>query len=184
MSGTLRITGGRLVRRRFAVPKEADENIIRPATDMIREAIFSSLGEKIHHASVLDLFGGSGAYSFEALSRWAKEATLIEMNRNILDCIRQSAEKLGISKHCNLVHQDSEKWVNAASGKYDFIFLDPPFKMTLSQNYWEQVYKLLSEDGTVIFRCHKKSDTEIPEFFTPIREKVYGSSLVIFLAAA
>lgn len=183
MAGKLRITGGRLVRRKFNVPKEADAGSVRPATDMIREAIFSSLGSKLHHARILDPFGGSGAYSFESLSRWAKEAVIVEKNRKVLDNIRANAEHLELTRYCQFNHQDALVFVQKYKGeKFDVVFLDPPFEMSLKTETWHDIYKLLADDGVVVFRCQKKADTNIPENFTAIREKVYGQSLVIFLA--
>lgn len=182
MAGKLRITGGRLVRRKFNVPKEADAGSVRPATDMIREAIFSSLGSKVHHAKVLDPFGGSGAYGFESLSRWAKEVTVVEKNRRVLDNIRDNAEHLDVTQYCNFNHQDALVYVQKYKGeKFDLVFLDPPFDMGLTPETWHDIYKLLADDGIVVFRCQKKADTNIPENFLSIREKVYGQSLVIFL---
>ena len=53
--------------------------------------------------------------------------------------------------------------------------------MGLTADTWNDIYKLVADDGIVVFRCQKKADTNIPENFLSIREKIYGQSLVIFL---
>ena len=73
----MRITGGIARGINLNLPNKGE---IRPATDYIREAVFSSLGDLPVDACVLDVFAGTGAYAFEALSRGAKSATLVDKN--------------------------------------------------------------------------------------------------------
>ena len=63
---------------------------VRPATDGLRQAIFSSLGERVVGARFLDLFAGSGAYGLEALSRGAGGGTFVEKNAKAVACLRQN----------------------------------------------------------------------------------------------
>ena len=187
MAGTLRITGGKLVRRRFDVPEDADNNLVRPATDKIREAVFSSLNSylDLENARVLDLFAGSGAYCFESLSRYASHATLIDLNKRILETAKNNSKKLEIFEKCEFILQDSNKWLENRSGMtgegFDLIFLDPPFKDILELEYFEKLANILAKDGLIVFRCEKKAKLNIPKQYEITREKIYGSSRVIFL---
>ena len=78
MVNKLKITGGQLVGQNFNTPKEIKLGIIRPASNKIRKAIFSSLPKSIAGTKVLDLFSGSGSYSFDAISRGAIKCVLVE----------------------------------------------------------------------------------------------------------
>src|SRR5580704_4406319 len=103
---TMRITGGALVRRRFLVPPMVDEGIVRPTPDRVREAVFSMLLNYLPHANILDLFSGSGAHAFEALSRGAKFCTLVEKNPEIAAVISKNIADLGLGLKTSLVVSD------------------------------------------------------------------------------
>ena len=74
----MRIIGGKSGGRLLKVPKGFD---VRPTPDLVKQAIFNSLGERVEGAAVLELFGGSGALSLEALSRGARGAVVVVMRR-------------------------------------------------------------------------------------------------------
>src|ERR1051325_4203301 len=111
MSGFLRITGGYLVRRRFLVPKEADAGTLRPAQDRVREALFSALADRLKDAQVLDLFSGSGAFSFEALSRGAQSSLLLEASSSVARNIQENAQSLGLEKKVEVRLGDALRFV-------------------------------------------------------------------------
>lgn len=121
-SGT-RITGGALRGRAVAVPRG---DRVRPMRSRIREALFQMLGPEIRGARFLDVFSGSGAIGFEALSRGAGQAVLLETDAEVLSVLERNRRELGLIRR-------SEIWSHDAYGEqlppgpFDFVFLDPPF---------------------------------------------------------
>jgi len=124
----MRITGGRARGIQLKVPKGDGT---RPATDRIREAIFSSLGPSVEGCQVADLFAGTGAYGLEALSRGATKATFYENDRQALACLKQNQQ--AVLKCCSLDANCTStvaRDVYALSGindSVDLIFVDPPY---------------------------------------------------------
>jgi 16S rRNA (guanine966-N2)-methyltransferase len=103
---------------------------VRPTSERVREAIFSTLGERVEGAVVLDLYCGTGALAIEALSRGAARATLVDRDtRPALG----NVERLGLSGRIDLVRAEAETWLAAAAGRqgsgYDLIFVDAPYKL-------------------------------------------------------
>src|SRR5260221_14317715 len=93
---TMRITGGALLSRQFLVPPMVDEGAVRPTPDRVREAIFSMIIHDLKDATVLDLFAGSGAHGFEALSRGAAFVRFVEKNRDTAAVLKQNIESLNL----------------------------------------------------------------------------------------
>lgn len=182
MAGMLRITGGSLVRRRFMVPKEADAGLVRPTPDRVRTAIFSSLGERLQNARVLDIFAGSGSSSFEALSRGAQSAVLIELSPATAACIKANIEALGLTAVCRLVVKNALQFVKQQTGEvFDVIFVDPPYPLKLESLFWQDLLAFLAEDALVVYRCDKKDHFHLPSGYQTVREKDYAGTRVFFL---
>lgn len=125
----MRITGGRA--RGVPVRVEKGDRV-RPATDRMREAIFSSLGPLVIDARVLDLFAGSGAYGLEALSRGARAATFIEKDKRSANLIElnlaATAKSMGLPRlDAKVIPTDVLNW--HPSEAFDLIFIDPPYEM-------------------------------------------------------
>ncbi len=101
---------------------------LRPSPDRIRETLFNWTQGHIVGASCIDLFGGSGALSFEAASRGAADVTCIELNRKASLCIKHNIEVLEASQ-INLINSDALAFLasRAAKKQFDLVFLDPPF---------------------------------------------------------
>ena len=87
----IRITGGENRSRLLETP---NTTLTKPTMDKVRAGVFSALGDAVSQASVLDLFAGSGSYGFEALSRGAKDATFVELNRETAKVIQRNANSL------------------------------------------------------------------------------------------
>ena len=130
----MRITGGRASGIPLKTPKG---NHTRPATDRLRESVFSSLGASIEGCKVADLFAGTGSYGLEALSRGAASSTFFEIDHDALTCLRQNVQ--ATTRSCNL-DTDVAKVVardvftlDSNTPSYDLIFLDPPYD-TIAEN--------------------------------------------------
>ena len=124
----MRIIGGKSGGRILKVPKGFD---VRPTPDLVKQAIFNSLGERVHGAAVLELFGGSGALSLESLSRGATAAVIVEKANRTARMIRDNFESLELQPNqLELRTQDAYIAIAqmAQTGrKFDLIFADPPY---------------------------------------------------------
>lgn len=127
----MKITGGQA---KGIVIKVLDKSTLRPATDFLRQAIFSSLGDCVEGAYVLDLFAGTGAYGLEAWSRGAMECVFIEKDRSCVRAIQQNIDAVAKSAgrsvlDCQVMHADVFKASVARENQFDLIFADPPYEI-------------------------------------------------------
>lgn len=127
----MRITGG-LAR---GIPLKAPSGeATRPATDYLREALFSSLGPLDPDANTLDLFAGTGAYGLEALSRGALKVTFVEKHsgtlrylQNNLAAVEKSLAHQARPRCTGIVERDVFRWQPGA--RFDLIIADPPYPL-------------------------------------------------------
>jgi 16S rRNA (guanine966-N2)-methyltransferase len=180
----MRVIAGSAGGVRLAVPKRG----VRPTMDRVKAAIFSSLGEAIIGARVLDLFAGSGALGIEALSRGAASALFVEDNRQSAEAIEKNLAKTKLKGRVR--YQNAFDFVRQRSNaeKFQIIFADPPYEKThrgeshteaLLNN--ESLTELLEPNG--IFVLEKKPTETLPQtkFWRVLRKKTYGATEVLFL---
>lgn len=130
----MRIVGGSLSGRRFRGPP-ADRT--RPTSERVREAIASALDarDRIHGTRVLDLYAGTGALAFEALSRGAESAVLVERDRAVAQVLSTSARELGLVSRTRVETLDLHGGVKQVIGRlsrdsdrpFELVFADPPY---------------------------------------------------------
>ena len=168
----MRIISGKYGRRRFDVPTNITA---RPTTDMARENLFNVLGNLIdlEGKTVLDLFAGTGAMSFEFLSRGAAHVTSVEKARVQADFIKRVQQQLG-DPNLTLVRGDVFKFVNSCRQSFDVIFADPPYDLPR----FGEIPKLvldspLVHDGTLFIMEHPREHdfSALPHFS---QQRVYG----------
>ena len=134
--GNIRIIGGRWRGTRLAV---AEAPGLRPTSDRVRETLFNWLEPMLPGARVLDLFAGSGALGLEALSRGAGEAFLVERDPALMQSLRQACERLQ-AEAVQVILADALQWLRLpVHGRFDLVFLDPPFDSGL----WREALALL-----------------------------------------
>jgi 16S rRNA (guanine966-N2)-methyltransferase len=126
----VRISGGGARGIELAVPGTG----VRPATDALRQAVFSSLGERVTGAWFLDLFAGSGSYGLEALSRGAAGGTFVERDRKAVDCLRRNLAAVCKSLRRSeqdlvVLPVDASTAPRAGSEVPDLVFVDPPYEI-------------------------------------------------------
>ena len=137
--GQVRIIAGRLGGRRLRVPNARG---LRPTPERTRETLFNWLQGTLEDARGLDLFAGSGALAFEALSRGALEAVLVERNAAVAKGLAEAATALGVD-NAQIVSCDALTWLARACASaiaggcsnvdsYDLVFCDPPFGSPLA----------------------------------------------------
>ena len=123
--GSVRIIGGKWRRRRIAVPASV---AIRPTSDRVRETLFNWLMPYLPGATCLDLYAGTGALGFEAISRGAARATLIDINQAVIEHLRATKSLLD-AHQIDIVQANANEWLNRTTPEpCDIIFLDPPFE--------------------------------------------------------
>lgn len=157
--GTVRIIGGQWRRRLIKVP---DLPGIRPTHDRIRETLFNWLMPYVEGAKCLDLFAGSGALGFEALSRGAGFVTFVDSNRAVIQQLKMSAETLGVSKdqYQILYGQCPSDNFPFAFDAYDIIFLDPPYQdnQLFSLAGWLESKAYLSSSALIYVEMEKSRE--------------------------
>ena len=135
--GNIRIIGGRWRGTRLAV---ADAPGLRPTSDRVRETLFNWLVPMLPGARVLDLFAGSGALGLEAISRGASEAFVVERDPALVQSLRQACERLRAEAAVQVIQADALRWLRLpVHGRFDLVFLDPPFDAGL----WREALALL-----------------------------------------
>jgi 16S rRNA (guanine966-N2)-methyltransferase len=123
--GFVRIIGGTWRRRRIELPQGAD---IRPTPDRVRETLFNWLTPALPGAACLDLFAGSGVLGFEALSRGADSAVLIDRNRAAIAALQFLNDELGAE--ADIQRSDAMQFLaRTNASEFDIAFVDPPFAM-------------------------------------------------------
>ena len=163
---------------------------VRPTMDRVKAAIFSSLGEMVIGASVLDLFAGTGALGIEALSRGAASALFIEEDRQSTATIEKNLAK---TKLAGRVRQQEVfrflKGAPAIGEKFRIIFADPPYDpMQSGERFTDKLLadpnlrQLLEKDG--LFVLEKRPGEKLPETkpWRLVRQKAYGATETLFLS--
>ncbi|HWL16591.1 MAG TPA: RsmD family RNA methyltransferase [Opitutus sp.] len=155
----MRISGGGARGIPLLAPKG---DAVRPATDGMRQAVFSSLGARVVGAHFLDLFAGSGAYGLEAVSRGATSGVFVERNAKAAVCVRQN-----IAAVCKSLRRDTGNLavlqmdalaVPLGGGAVpDLIFVDPPYEIIaeITAPLFARLANALAEkpDAVVVFEA-------------------------------
>lgn len=182
----MRIIAGKYKNRKIDSLKDAT---YRPSTDKLRQALFSILssGEFINQPAflgvdILDLFAGSGSLSFEALSRGARSATLIDREASYLAAIKAFATKLQITSQIKLVQNDATN-LPLAQQQYDLIFIDPPYNYQVIDQLLNSLIKnaYLKDQAIIVIELPKKRDILLKENYHLIKEQSYGNSKLLIL---
>ena len=123
-----------------------DAEGLRPTPDRVRQTLFNWLGQTLYGRSCLDLFAGSGALGFEALSRGAEQVTMVEKNPQVFRSLQENIKKLALSNiypRC----EDGLEFAARDKQRYDVIFLDPPFQSDLLPRLFEILPARLTDSG-------------------------------------
>jgi len=187
----IRIIAGRFRGRRLCVP---DIEGLRPTGNRVRETLFNWLQAEVSGAHCLDLFAGTGALGFEALSRHASSVTLIESNRTACRHLENTCRVLELEAPAiNLVHGTAQatmaQWAGVTGRpRFDIAFIDPPFSMRCQwQSLHSLVHNCLLAPGAHVY-VETSATEPVPEHFPPgcelIREKRFGDVVARLLRHA
>ncbi len=182
----MRIVAGRLKGRRLAPPPE--DCSIRPTSDRAREALFDILTHApwspgLDQTRVLDLYAGTGALGFEALSRGAVHATFVEHSRVALALLRQNAAHLGVADVVTVLGVDVASLRSPPAQPFDVAFLDPPYGKGLAPVGLARIAPpgWLSPDGIAVVETPIAETWETPPEWTHVDERRYGKARLTML---
>jgi 16S rRNA (guanine966-N2)-methyltransferase len=177
----MRVIAGELKGRQLMAPRGWQ---VRPTSERVREAIFSTLGERIEDADVLDLYCGTGALAIEALSRGAARATLVDRDtRPALG----NVERLGLSDRVELVRAEAGTWLADAAGaqgrRYDLVFVDAPYKLAdlVAAELDTHLPQVLATGGRAVIESGARRPLAIGSL-ERLRQRRYGAADVSIYA--
>jgi 16S rRNA (guanine966-N2)-methyltransferase len=173
----MRIISGKAKGRRLTAP---DTPATRPVTDRAREAVFSMIGAWVEDAIVLDLYAGSGSFGLEALSRGAATATFVESGHKALEALRRNIE--GVALGGTLVTSKVEDFLERSTGRFDLVFIDPPWDMASSDlsRDLSALDRLLGASAEVILsRRHTDPVPVAPPEWRVATDRRYGDTRIV-----
>lgn len=168
------------------IPLQIPQYDLRPTMDKVKGAIFSSLGEIVVGAQVLDLFSGSGALGIEAMSRGAARAILVESNAKAVEAISKNLQKTQLQ--ATVCREDVFRFLTRNTTRFNLIFADPPYAkhadaIDFCNQLWHSpdMVRALAPEG--FFVLERAPGHPMPEtaLFRLIRQKRYGASEVLLL---
>lgn len=177
----MRVTGGSLRSRRVHAPRGRE---VRPTPGRVREALFSILGERIVDARVLDLFAGTGALGFEALSRGAAAATFVESHRPTAAAIEHAAQGFEVADRIQVVALQAERAARALAGRYDIVFADPPYAQGIPSAVLAALVAAgrIDANTIVVYEHPGRAETPAAAGFKVTRTERYGDVALSFMA--
>jgi len=129
---------------------------LRPTPDRVRETLFNWLGQRLDGLACLDLFAGSGALGFEALSRGAARVVMVERDRAVARQLRDSARDLGA--RADVIESDALAWLASTPERFDIAFVDPPFAADLAVRALALLPRCLREGARVYVESGTRLD--------------------------
>ena len=167
----MRVITGTARGRRLKTP---ENDAIRPTTDNVKEALFNILQFDIEGRRVLDLFAGTVQLGIECLSRGATNVTFVDRDRDALCIVRDNLKTCGLT--ATVLQEDALRFLERG-GKYDLIFVDPPYDSELYKPVLETINSvdILSDGGIIV--CEARRENDLPEMAAPYhkgREYRYG----------
>ena len=159
----------------------------RPTSDRVRQSLFDLLGQRCDGLRILDLYAGTGALSFEAISRGAVHATLVESTRPAQAVIDRNAIELGFSPQITLVRAEVDRALGALSSRgaaFELVFADPPYALEASQKLADALAAqgLVAPGGrAVLERGKREAEPIAPQGFELLDDRAYGETMVAVL---
>jgi 16S rRNA (guanine966-N2)-methyltransferase len=154
---------------------------VRPTQDRVKQSLFSSLGDLVVNADVLDLYAGTGALGIECLSRGAESATFVEQNSKCAQAIRENLKKCHLTGGVST--QPVEKWITQNQNRaFDLIFVDPPYHQWEEalhlHPFWTHAKTLLKPDGIILFEHFFKKPLQLDPPYSIVHQKTYGDTQI------
>ena len=177
-SGKVRIIGGEWRRRGLSFPAV---DALRPTPDAVRETLFNWLMPYIFGRHCLDLYAGSGALAFEAVSRGAAAAVMVEKNARAATALKQNCEMIGAQNKISVTRCSAMDYLSTTDKHFDLIFLDPPFAGNELEKACYQIEKhgLIAPSGLIYLEhardAQAKSGLTLPASWQKIKAAQRGA---------
>ncbi|MCJ7693921.1 MAG: 16S rRNA (guanine(966)-N(2))-methyltransferase RsmD [Anaerolineaceae bacterium] len=180
--GTLRVISGSAKGLRL---KTVPGDTTRPITDLVKESLFNILGDTIEDATILDLFGGTGAVGIEALSRGAEFVTFIDNSYRAVKIIKENLTTTDLSDYAEVFKRDAFDFLRSnPERQYDIIYVAPPQykKMWLiALEIIDTKPDLLTKDGTIIVQINPLEwEIVTLQSLTESHQRKYGDTSLFF----
>ena len=161
----MRVITGTARGRRLKTPDNYD---IRPTTDNVKESVFNIIQFDIEGRQVLDLFAGTGQLGIECLSRGAAGAVFVDRDKDAVRIVKDNLKTCGMK--ATVLQEDSISFLNHC-GKFDVIFIDPPYDSDLYESALKiiNLVDILSDGGIII--CEARREKVLPEMTEPYRKR-------------
>ncbi|HCU56057.1 MAG TPA: 16S rRNA (guanine(966)-N(2))-methyltransferase RsmD [Clostridiales bacterium] len=180
----MRVIAGKYKGRTLFSPKD---QAVRPTTDRIKENVFNLLQGRTAGACFLDLFGGSGAMSVEALSRGARRTVTVDASAESIALVKKNFQKVGIGKEGEILFCSYDAALNRLSGeKFDLIYLDPPYRADFYEVVLQSILScgVLAPGGLLVFEHATERALNLPEGYALFDSRKYGSVTITILTLA
>ena len=173
MEDNMRVITGSARGRVLETLKGGD--IVRPTTDKVKEAVFSSIQFEVEGRDFIDVFAGSGQMGIEALSRGAKSALFLDGSKKAVAVIERNLKVTNLQPFAEVVCADSLSYLRHTPREFDIAFLDPPYNTGILQEAMPLIAQRMKKTGVII--CESALNDELLQKyynFTLDRERTYG----------
>ncbi len=171
----MRVVAGKVGGRRLVAPAGS---AVRPTSDRVREAVFSSLEAMgaVQGARVLDLFAGTGALAIEALSRGASSAVLVEPDRTARGAVAQNLSSTGLEAEAQVVASEALAFLGRTTDRYDLVLADPPYRF----EGWSELLVRVGErcEPGAFVLIESAGEVPVPGSWHVERDKRYGGTFI------
>lgn len=152
---------------------------VRPTSEKVKEAIFSSLQFELEGRRFLDLFAGCGQMGIEAISRGAESATFVDNSSTHLKVVKENLAATGLDSKAKVVCADYSAFLTTCNDTFDIAFLDPPYYEGLIANALEKTCSVMSSFGKIL--CEHPKEISLPQAvndFYCYKEYNYGKIVI------
>ena len=178
----MRVIAGKYKGRTLFAPKDQS---VRPTTDRIKENVFNLVQGRVAGCRFLDLFGGSGAITAEALSRGAASAVIVDASRDSVALIKKNFAKVGIGREGRILELSYDIALKRLAGEtFDLIYLDPPFRIESYEAILSAILEVgvLAEEGLILFEHATERAVPVPKGLRLFDSRKYGSVTIEILS--
>lgn len=176
----MRIISGKYRGKKLLSPKN---NTVRPTSDMIKESIFNTIQFDIQDSIFLDLFSGSGSMGIEAISRKAKFCYFIDSSKESINLINENLKTIKENNFKVLNKDYKDAIIFLKNQIFDYIFIDPPYKMDNINEilYLLYKYKLIDSSSLIIYEKNYNLKIDYDTMFEIVKNKKYSKTEIVYL---
>jgi len=168
----LSVIAGIYKRRKIFTPQGEE---VRPLTGICKKSMFDILKPVIKGAKFLDLFSGTGSVGIEALSRGALSCVFVESNSAVIKTLKENLERIGIGEEkFKIFYEDVFSFIERTDEKFDVIFIGPPFKLELPEDFIDKILRIAADGSIIIVQRYSRAKFRMAK--QPYRSKTFGAT--------